>query len=87
MMMNHFSLNFQPLNIEIQGSGTALVAEKDETHSEAFGTSGQTVVTNLESRPSINEIDEMDEMKQIAETELNSISDVDSQLKLTNLYP
>ena len=29
----------------------------------------------------------MDEMKQIAETELNSISDVDSQLKLTNLYP
>lgn len=29
----------------------------------------------------------MDEMKQIDETELNSISDVDSQLKLTNLYP
>ena len=29
----------------------------------------------------------MDEMKQIAETELNSVSDVDSQLKLTNLYP
>ena len=73
-------------NLTVQGSGTALVAGNDE-HSETFGTSGQTVVTNLESRPSINEIDEIDEMKEIAETELNSISDVDSQLKLTNLYP
>ena len=79
----------EPSFIYFQGSGTALVAGNNE-HSETFGTSGQTVVTNLESRPSINEIDEideMDEMKNIAETELNSISDVDSQLKLTNLYP
>ena len=63
------------------------MAGNDDTHSEAFGTSGQTVVTNLESRPSINEIDEIDEIKQIDETELNSVSDVDSQLKLTNMYP
>ena len=75
-----------PSFIYFKGSGTALVAGNTE-HSETFGTSGQTVVTNLESRPSINEIDEIDEMKNIAETELNSISDVDSQLKLTNLYP
>merc|ERR1719454_2854388 len=66
-------------NMITQGSGTALVAGNDKSHSETFGTSGQTVVTNLESRPSINEVEEIE---QIAETELNSISDVESQLRL-----